>query len=115
MNLDTLIYAILGGIVPALVWLLFWLREDRRNPEPDGLIIKTFLLGMLAVVLVIPLQKGVENLFPTLIALQIFLWAFLEEVLKFGAGYFGGIHSVEDNEPIDPIIYMVTAAIGFVA
>ena len=115
MNLDAFIYALLGGILPALVWLLFWLREDRKNPEPDRLILKTFLLGMLAVLLVIPLQKEVENLFPTFIALQIFLWAAFEEVLKFAAGYFGGMHSVDDNEPVDPIIYMVTAALGFVA
>ena len=115
MNFDALILALLGGILPALVWLLFWLREDRKNPEPNRLVMKTFLLGMLAVIVVIPLQKQVEDFFPGLIALQLLLWAALEEVLKFSAGYFGGIHTVDDNEPIDPLIYMVTAALGFVA
>jgi RsiW-degrading membrane proteinase PrsW (M82 family) len=70
---------------------------------------------MLSVILVLPFQKGVEYYLPSLAALSIFLWALLEEVFKFMAGYFGGLHSVEDNEPIDPLIYMITAALGFVA
>lgn len=115
MNLDTLIYALLGGILPALVWLLFWLREDSLSPEPNRLLIKTFLLGMLAVVLVLPFQKGVEMWMPGMTVISLFLWALFEEVFKFAAGYFGGLHSVDDNEPIDPMIYMITAALGFVA
>jgi RsiW-degrading membrane proteinase PrsW (M82 family) len=114
-HLETFSYSLLGGILPALLWLLFWLREDRKNPEPNRLIGRTFLLGMLSVILVIPFQKGVEMMFPSLAATAILLWALLEEVFKFGAGYFGGLHSVEDNEPIDPLIYMITAALGFVA
>lgn len=110
-----IIYALSGGILPALIWLFFWLREDNKHPEPNRLILKTFLLGMFAVILVLPFQKGVELFFPTLAILPLFLWACLEEVFKFGAGYFGGLHSVEDNEPLDPLIYMITAALGFVA
>lgn len=112
---STIIYALLGGILPALLWLSFWLHEDRSHPEPKGLIGKTFLLGMLAVILVLPFQKWVDALFPDMMLTTIFLWAILEEIFKFAAGYFGGIHSVEDNEPVDPIIYMITAALGFVA
>ncbi len=115
MTANTLIYALLGGILPALIWLLFWLREDKAHPEPNREIMKTFLLGMLAVPLVIPLQKGVELFFPGVTLLTLLLWAVFEEVFKFLAGYFGGIHTVEDNEPLDPIIYMITAALGFVA
>lgn len=114
-QLETLAYSFLGGILPALLWLFFWLREDRKNPEPNGLIGRTFFFGMLSVILVIPFQKGVEMMFPSLAATAILLWALLEEVFKFGAGYFGGLHSVEDNEPLDPLIYMITAALGFVA
>src|SRR3989338_8162046 len=115
MNFQTIFYAVLGGILPALLWLSFWLREDRKHPEPKGLIGKTFLFGMLAVIVVLPFQKGVDAVFPDLMLPAIFLWAVLEECFKFGAGYFGGIHSVEDNEPVDPMIYMITAALGFVA
>ena len=115
INFQLIFYALLGGILPALLWLSFWLREDRKHPEPKRLIGKTFFLGMLAVILVLPFQKGVEQLFPDAMMTSLFLWAVFEEVFKFAAGYFGGLHSVEDNEPVDPIIYMITAALGFVA
>ncbi|HEX9830376.1 MAG TPA: PrsW family glutamic-type intramembrane protease, partial [Thermodesulfobacteriota bacterium] len=42
-------------------------------------------------------------------------WAALEELLKFGAAYFSALRKREDDEPIDPLIYMMTAALGFVA
>ncbi len=112
---ETIIYALMGGILPALVWLLFWLREDYRHPEPRRLLLKTFLFGMLAVLLVIPFQKGVQAFSPTLTVGALFAWALLEELFKLGAAYFGGLHSQEDNEPLDPLIYIITAALGFVA
>ena len=111
----TIFYALLGGVLPALFWLWFWLREDKLHPEPRRLIRKTFMLGMLSVIVVLPIQKGVELLLPGSIFAAIILWAFFEEILKFFAGYFGGLHSKADNEPVDPIIYMITAALGFVA
>ncbi|MBX4206217.1 PrsW family intramembrane metalloprotease [Candidatus Parcubacteria bacterium] len=115
MNFDPFIFAVLGGILPALLWLLFWLREDWRNPEPNVVILRTFLLGMVAVALVIPLQKAIASAIPGLLALQIVLWALAEEAFKFGAAWFGGISSREDNEPVDPLVYMLTAATGFTA
>jgi RsiW-degrading membrane proteinase PrsW (M82 family) len=115
INFEIVVYALLGGIVPALVWLVFWLQEDFLNPEPRGLILKTFVLGMLSVVLVLPFQKAVDVLIPNMTVLAILLWAILEEGFKFGAAYIGGLRSVEDNEPIDSLIYMITAALGFVA
>ena len=115
INTEIIIYALLGGILPALIWLAFWLREDYRHPEPRGLILKTFLFGMGAVVLVLPFQKAVDTFFPDMALFAVLLWVILEEVFKFSAAYFGGLKSVEDNEPIDPLIYMITAALGFVA
>src|SRR3989344_694248 len=110
-----IIYALAGGVLPALIWLAFWLHEDYKHPEPRGLILKTFLLGMLAVVFVLPFQKGVDFLFPGMTFIAILLWVILEELFKLGAAYIGGLKSVDDNEPINPIIYMITAALGFVA
>lgn len=105
----------MGGILPALIWLIFWLREDKKSPEPNGIILKTFVFGMISVIVVIPFQKGIEGIIPELVALQFFIWAFIEELFKFGAGFLGGIDSDADNEPIDPMIYMITASLGFVA
>ncbi|NCN07961.1 PrsW family intramembrane metalloprotease [Candidatus Parcubacteria bacterium] len=115
LDIQTIIYALIGGVIPAFIWLAFWLYEDYKNPEPRGLILKSFLMGMIAVVLVIPLQKIVDGVFPNMAIIAIILWVILEEVFKLGAGYLGGIKSREDNEPLDPLIYMITAALGFVA
>ena len=114
-HLATFLYAFLGGILPAIVWLIFWLREDKNNPEPKRLIALTFILGMVSVIFVLPFQKIVDNQFPNMVMAAIVLWVILEEVFKFIAGYMGGLSSVEDNEPIDPLIYMITAALGFSA
>jgi len=115
INFETIFYALLGGVLPALVWLAFWLREDYKHPEPKRLILKTFLLGMSSVFIVLLFQKTVSTLFPGMTLITIILWVTLEELSKFIAALFGGLKSTEDNEPIDPIIYMITAALGFVA
>jgi RsiW-degrading membrane proteinase PrsW (M82 family) len=47
----------LTAVLPALLWLFFWLREDRFHPEPRGLLILTFLAGGLVVFLITPLEQ----------------------------------------------------------
>ncbi|MHB1330419.1 MAG: PrsW family intramembrane metalloprotease [Minisyncoccota bacterium] len=111
----TILYALIGGIIPAIIWLLFWLREDAKQPEPKGRIIETFIAGMATVMLVIPFQKMVASIFPGLGFVPFFLWALIEEVFKFGAAYVVALRSIDDNEPLDPLVYMITAALGFVA
>jgi len=114
-NINLILLALVSGVLPALVWLAFWLREDYKHPEPRGLILRTFLLGAVAVILVLPFQKIVDSWFPGVTIAAVLLWVVLEELFKLTAAYFGGLKSFEDNEPIDPIIYMITAALGFVA
>ncbi|MDP2651363.1 MAG: PrsW family glutamic-type intramembrane protease [bacterium] len=114
-NHKPLLYSLLGGVLPALIWLAFWIREDKKHPEPKGLIAKTFLLGMLAVLLVLPFQKAVDIYIPGSGALAFLIWAMLEETFKFLSAYFGGLRTKDDNEPLDPMIYMITAALGFAA
>ncbi len=115
IKLSMVIYALLAGILPALLWLMFWLREDNKRPEPRRLLVRTFVLGMCAVIIVLPFQKFTDELFPGYGLSAFLIWAILEELFKFGAAYFGGIRELEDNEPLDPMIYMITAALGFVA
>lgn len=105
--------AFLGGLLPALLWLFFWLMEDRCEPEPKRHIFFSFFLGMVAVLLVLPLERQALSYFsgPTL----LFVWAALEELFKFGAAYFGALRYAVFDEPLDAIIYLVTAALGFAA
>jgi len=112
---STIFFAFIGGLLPAVVWLLFWLKEDSKHPESPYLITKTFLVGMGMVILAIPLEKIVNDYFPNMSPITFSLWAFFEEGLKFVAAYFIAIRTRDDDEPIDSVIYMITIALGFAA
>jgi RsiW-degrading membrane proteinase PrsW (M82 family) len=110
---NPIIFAGVFGIIPAIVWLWFWLKED-IHPEPTKLIIFCFLGGMLSVFVALPLQHAAQNLTSN-ITLLFLMWAFIEEALKLGSAWMGGIHTTDDDEPVDAVIYMIVAALGFVA
>ena len=134
LDLSTTIFALVGGFVPALIWLWFWLQEDKRRPEPAGLIAQTFVAGWLAVTIAFIVQKllagGLQNLglssFDTSdpsFSLAFFIssfgillvWAGAEEIVKFLATYFSVFRNRNFDEPIDAMIYCITTAIGFAA
>jgi RsiW-degrading membrane proteinase PrsW (M82 family) len=108
------VLAFLLGIIPALIWLWFWLKED-THPEPAKMLTLSFLGGMLAVILVLPLQSLVYKIINSENYLSFFLWASLEEIFKFGTVYFLALRNRENDEPVDSIIYMIVSALGFVA
>lgn len=114
MNLSTiLIIALAGGLMPALVWLYFWLQEDSARPEPASQIVLAFFSGMLAVLIVLPIQKLFIST-ASITAFTIFIWAFLEESLKYIAADIS-INSKNADEPVDMMMYLIIAAIGFSA
>ncbi len=113
-NPGTFIFALVSGTLPSVIWLWYWIKEDDIKKPPLGLVALTFITGMLAVILVVPLEKFMEAHFhnqPTLIV----AWAVCEEALKLGA--FGVIAwaSKYCEEPIDYPVYCMTAALGFAA
>lgn len=143
MTLDpkTIIFALIGGIIPAIVWLWFWLKEDDENPEPKRVIVLSFVMGGLAVFLAFVLDnlyvahilhnpqittdlKNINvdfsvwrNLWssasPFLAAFVGF--AFIEEAVKFFAARFFAFTGNCYDEPVDAMVYMITAAVGFAA
>lgn len=122
---QTLGYAIVGGILPVLIWLYFLLREDERCPEPRPLITIAFFVGMLAVLLALPLEKLLKDFsyshftycleyLPLCIPIVIG-WAAIEETLKYAVAALFVLWRKDVNEPIDLVIYMITVALGFAA
>ena len=101
-----------GGIVPALVWLWFWLREDATHPEPRRLIALAFFTGMCTVAVTIPLEQYVGNLINNQ-ALTFTAWSAIEEVIKFIAALAVILWRKEYDEPVDAVIYMICIALGF--
>lgn len=112
---NIIILSLAGGVIPALVWLWFWLREDRLHPEPRFLIAISFLAGMLIVPLVIPIETAVRDYLGANQNATYIAWAAVEELVKFIAAYFVVLNRKEVDEPIDYVIYMITLALGFSA
>lgn len=114
MNASTLLFAFLGGFLPALLWLWFWLHEDRLHPEPRGAIVLTFIGGMAAALLAYFSERFIMKI-GVAFSTMLILWAVVEEVLKFGFAYWTALRKKVCDEPIDDMIYMLTAALGFAA
>ena len=110
------------GFVPSIVWLAYYLRKD-VHPEPNSVIRKVFLWGMLATLPVIALELILRSLFSFLpfsegliIILYIFLGvALVEEVFKFLVVRFAVYKDKALDEPVDVMLYMIIAALGFAA
>ncbi len=120
-------YAALS-FLPPLVWLLFYLHED-RHPEPKHLILITFAAGILSAVAAVaaemlilsqpPHFSGLLHFaYPRILKYQILVLAgvgFIEEFFKYAAVRIAVLSRPEFDEPVDAMIYMVTAALGFAA
>ena len=114
MDTTQFLYGILSGMLPSLLWLWFWLKENNLHPEPRRLLATCFFFGMVAVLLAFPLQYFVSLVFTDDLHRYV-LWAVIEEILKFGVVYFIIISKQQMDEPIDALIYMITSALGFSA
>jgi len=110
------------GLIPSALWLAFYLRKDKR-PEPNRMVILVFLLGMLATVPAALIEMGFKKIcllanFTPYISIIIYFLvgvAISEEVLKYLAVRFSALKTKEFDEPIDAMIYMIIAGLGFAA
>lgn len=109
------------GLIPSFSWLFLYLKKD-LHPEPRYLVSQTFLLGMISA----PFVLAGQMLFPLIFQIgqpgtipdapSFFLWAaFVEEFFKFFVVWVFIIRSREFDEPIDAMIYLIVAGLGFAA
>lgn len=108
------------GLLPSFAWLVFYLEED-PHPEPKKLIFETFLAGGISTFIVFSVQMSLNNLavnngIAQYTILSFFILSSVEELFKFGAARLViGEHPKEFDEPVDAMIYLVVAALGFAA
>lgn len=105
--------AFILGIIPAFVWVWFWLKED-KHPEPAKMLTLAFLGGMLSVFFVLPIQQVIYDYLEDWEVISFTLWAAIEEISKFGFVYFIALKRKVTDEPVDDIIYLIISALGFV-
>ncbi len=114
------LFPILIGILPSFVWILFFIREDEARPEPKLLLFYTFLAGGVATFFTLGPQIVVNGMLqnvgiPQYSFFSLFVLAGLEELFKFLAVYAVVAWRKEFDEPLDAMIYMIVAALGFAA
>lgn len=111
--------AIIGGLLPALVWLSFWLREDESRPEPKQLLVGLFLAGAFAILPTYLLQEFLRQLWSLGLEQGVFYtiltWAASEELIKYLVVSILALSTPYFDEPVDAMIYLITAALGFSA
>ena len=118
----TIIIYIVFGILPSLTWLSYYLTKD-MHPEPKKMILKIFLWGILITVPVFFVQLGLAfllaraNINPTIssIIYWFLIIALSEEFFKYLVIRMKIINSPDLDEPLDVMLYMVVAALGFAA
>jgi len=119
--MNYLIYILLGA-APSLVWLSFYLRKD-SHPESNKMIVKIFLWGMLATLPAALIELGIFSLFSDMLGrslggtiLYIFFGiAATEEIIKYAVVRWKIFKNPEFDEPLDLMLYMIIAALGFAA
>jgi len=109
------------ALVPALLWLFFFYKQDQREPEPKEKVIQVFILGaLLAAAVGIPLVDTVFNISSWIyesvvvnLLGAILVVGFTQEFLKFAAVRFSIFGSREFDERTDGIIYATAAGLGY--
>ena len=110
------------GLAPSIIWLLFYLRKD-SHPEPNWMIRKVFLWGMLVTIPAIALELAMKSFIlniPLAQEMKMFLYFFLgvalvEEWLKYIVVRTLVFYKAQLNESVDVMIYMIISALGFAA
>lgn len=118
---------IIFGLAPSIIWLLFYLKKD-AHPESKKMVLKIFFYGMLgaviAAIIEIELSAGLVFLFGRQIEVfpiiffifyQFIVIALVEESSKFLIVKEKVVNDPEFDEPVDAMVYMIIAALGFAA
>jgi RsiW-degrading membrane proteinase PrsW (M82 family) len=109
---------IILGLLPGFAWLVFYLEED-PHPEPKKLIFETFLAGAISTFIVLGFQTMFNNIaggygIAQYSFLSFIVLSAIEEFFKFGAArVVVGEHQKDFDEPVDAMIYIIVAALGF--
>lgn len=111
---------ILLSLIPAILWILFFYYQDKYEKEPFKMILFTFGGGCLSVIPAIIIELVLQGQIdynipfsPYRILITMLMVGLTEELCKYMAVKKIAYNSSEFNEPMDGIVYSVTAAMGF--
>ena len=109
------------AIAPGIAICLFIYFKDKYNKEPLGLLMLSFLLGMLAiipaVIIQVMLTKPVEHAMGGgifyIAVFSLLIVAFSEEASKYLAVRFYAYRRKAFDDPFDGIVYSIMVGMGF--
>lgn len=113
---------LLASIGPGLLWLWYFYKQDRYEPEPLRIVLKIFLAGLILVVpagLMEQIWRGQilsavrTGNWPSFLVMAFLVIALIEESLKTGFLWWLVGNNRELDEPVDGIIYGITLGLGF--
>lgn len=114
LNKETF-HAIVGGLIPAVAWLFFWINsEEKGDREPWALVLIVFIIGMLSVLIAVPLEHAIQPYIQNDRLLTI-AWATIEEIVKLVIVILIIRKNKYVNDPIDFPMYLIAGALGFAA
>jgi RsiW-degrading membrane proteinase PrsW (M82 family) len=113
VGLTTLLWAIVGGVIPTFLWMWFWFSQTKK-PESTGFLSLLYIIGMVCVFIVFPIDHWIMT---TQLNQKEHLLAFagVEEIVKLlitALIAFGGNRT---KKPTDYTLFLVTTALGFSA
>jgi protease PrsW len=126
------LFYILLGLLPSLIWLVFYLRKD-KHPEPNSMILKIFAYGMLLAPIAVILElfliwllypdfkissflSGIpQNGLIRIILAATLIPALVEESLKYSLVKIKILRNSVFDEPTDAMLYCIITGLGFAA
>lgn len=108
------------GLLPSIIWLVFFERTERERPERVRDLALAFIIGSCATFAALFVQVGAARYFAISgadlhSAFAVFAFAGIEEMIKFAAVFCIIAQRDMLKRPLDAMIYMITAAVGFAA
>jgi Predicted membrane protein len=111
-----LLFSVLtAAVAPGVSLLTYLYLKDRYDAEPIHMVVRMFLLGVLIVVPIVVIQRGLQLWFGDH---QPMLFSFvesagIEEFLKWFVLYHMIYNHTEFDEPYDGIVYAASISLGF--
>lgn len=123
INLNALSSLLLAGI-PALLWLSYFYVQDRHEEEPKGHVLGMYILGAFvagpSAAFIVDLSSGSFSPILSFSVLAPERWIYAiaivgiaQELSKYLVVRYTLYVSPEFDEPIDGIVYLTAAGIGF--
>jgi len=106
---------------PALILVRYFYRQDRARPEPKGLVLRVFLVGVLSALVAIPVELLVglfqRSFDPGKVWYPLFkafvVAGLVEEYLKLTVVRLTAYRAQAFDEVMDGVVYTVVAGLGF--